>query len=116
MSINAKWIEAPIDIGTVSPEFKKDYTISSKIKKATAKVSANGVYNFYVNGAKVGNALMAPGWTSYHHRLQYQAYDVTAYLQEKNKIEREEQKIWEKWLCILVILEDTMKEYYKAGG
>ena len=30
---------------------------------------------------------MAPGWTSYHKRLQYQHYDITAYLQEENRIE-----------------------------
>lgn len=30
---------------------------------------------------------MAPGWTSYHNRLQYQIYDVTELLDTENKIE-----------------------------
>ena len=30
---------------------------------------------------------MAPGWTSYHNRLQYQIYDVTELLATDNKIE-----------------------------
>ena len=29
---------------------------------------------------------MAPGWTSYHHRLQYQTYDITELLEKDNEI------------------------------
>ncbi|MEW8987702.1 MAG: family 78 glycoside hydrolase catalytic domain, partial [Bacillus sp. (in: firmicutes)] len=37
-----------------------------------------------MNGYKIGDALLTPGWTSYHHRLQYQTYDVTNHLKKGN--------------------------------
>lgn len=40
------------------------------------------MYEAAINGAKVGNAHYAPGWTSYDRRLQYQTYDVTDMLQK----------------------------------
>lgn len=48
-----------------------------EIEEAYAYTTALGLYECYLNGEKVGVDEMAPGWTSYHHRLQYQTYDVT---------------------------------------
>lgn len=47
---------------------------------------ACGVYEARINGQKAGRAFLAPGWTSYHNRLQYQTYDVTGLLTEENEI------------------------------
>ena len=77
MERNAKWIKAKQNLGSLSPEFRKEYVAKGTIKKATATVTAMGVYNLYVNGAKAGNAVLAPFWTSYPHRVQEQTYDVT---------------------------------------
>ncbi len=38
--------------------------------------------SFYLNGKKVGEDEMTPGWTSYRRHLLYQTYDVTEYLQK----------------------------------
>ena len=46
------------------------------IKRARAYVTALGIYDLRVNGVKAGDAYLAPGWTSYHNRLQYQTYDI----------------------------------------
>jgi len=46
-----------------------------------------GVYQMHVNGQRVGDAILAPGWTSYQERLQVQTYDITSCLQEENKLE-----------------------------
>jgi len=35
------------------------------------------MYEAQINGNKVGDAYLTPGWTSYNKRLQYQVYDVT---------------------------------------
>ena len=35
-----------------------------------------------LNGARVGDAVLAPGWTDYARRVPYQAYDVTGSLRE----------------------------------
>ncbi|KAI9896357.1 hypothetical protein N3K66_008529 [Trichothecium roseum] len=44
--------------------------------------TAHGIYNVEINGKKVGDEIMAPGWQSYHHRLHYQTYDVTSFLHQ----------------------------------
>ena len=43
-------------------------------------MTALGVYELELNGQRVGDHVLAPGWTSYHHRLRYQTFDVTALL------------------------------------
>lgn len=77
MNTQAKWICSPCDIGTVSPEFVKNIKVKAKPVKATARVSAMGLYHFEINGDKVGNGVLTPGFTSYPHRVLYQVYDVT---------------------------------------
>ncbi|GIQ63518.1 alfa-L-rhamnosidase [Paenibacillus cisolokensis] len=60
---------------------RKTFELRSNIAQARVYATAAGVYELYVNGRKASDDLLAPGWTSYHHRLQYQTYDVTALLQ-----------------------------------
>ena len=64
------------------------------VKKATLYITAYGVYEAYINGKRVGDYLLAPGWTEYFHRLQYQTYDVTDMLGDKNTIEVEVATGW----------------------
>ncbi|MCM1121248.1 MAG: glycoside hydrolase family 78 protein [Eubacterium sp.] len=45
------------------------------------------MYEACVNGKKAGDFFMAPGWTSYHHRIQYQTYNITPLLTKENEIE-----------------------------
>jgi len=53
-----------------------------KVVRATAYVSALGVYELRLNGQRVGDQILAPEWTDYHQKVQYQAYDVTGLLHE----------------------------------
>lgn len=63
------------------PVFRRKLTTECKrIVLARAYVTCCGVYELEVNGQKAGDAFLAPGWTSYHNRLQYQTYDITALL------------------------------------
>jgi len=52
-----------------------------EIAKARLYITAHGVYEAALNGHRVGDELLAPGWTSYDHRLRYQTHDVTALVQ-----------------------------------
>ena len=61
-------------------------TLDKKIKRATAYITSHGQYEAYINGKRVGDAYMTPGWTSYRTRVQYQAYDVTALLQRGENV------------------------------
>ena len=56
---------------------RKAFPLEGAIRRATAYVTAQGLYELRINGRRVGDRLLAPEWTSYRHRLQYQTYDVT---------------------------------------
>ena len=43
---------------------------------ATLRISALGLYRAFINGKRVGDDLLTPGWTSYNDRLSYQTYEV----------------------------------------
>ena len=82
---NAKFICANPDWKERVPKFKKGFRISEKIKNAELQISALGVYVAELNGERVGNFIMAPGWTGYENRLQYQTYDITDIIKQKNE-------------------------------
>lgn len=85
---NAKWITHTLPVQeVVVPVFKMGISSKKEVKAARLYATAQGVYEAYINGRKVGDDFMAPGWTSYHKRLQYQTYDVTALLQRENIVE-----------------------------
>ena len=75
----ARWIELEDDTNrySPSPHFRKEFTVSKRIAKATVYVTSHGLYDLNLNGKRVGDLVMTPGWTSYGKRLQYQVYDVT---------------------------------------
>jgi alpha-L-rhamnosidase len=52
------------------------------MQMARLYITALGVYEAQLNGMLVGDHVMAPGWTSYRHRLRYQTFDVTDLLRE----------------------------------
>lgn len=60
--------------------FRTERTLKKRITRATAYITAHGLYEAYINGRRVGDYYLTPGWTSYNKRLQYQAYDVTGLL------------------------------------
>ncbi|MDQ6417946.1 family 78 glycoside hydrolase catalytic domain [Paenibacillus sp. LHD-117] len=59
---------------------RKGFNLRSDIVSGRVYVTAAGIYELYLNGNKVSEDLFEPGWTSYHHRMQFQTYDVTSYL------------------------------------
>ena len=63
-----------------APFLRKTFALNKPVARATMWVTARGVYEMRLNGQKVGDQMMAPGWTDYNARIQYQAYDVTSQL------------------------------------
>ena len=57
--------------------FRREFEVGADLVRATLKVSALGVVVPFVNGARVGDEVLAPGWTSYRNRLLTSSYDVT---------------------------------------
>lgn len=63
------------------------FTISKQVRSARLYATALGSYQFHLNGKRVGDQILAPGWTDYRQHIVYQTYDVTALLhQGKNAI------------------------------
>lgn len=52
----------------------------TKVTRARLYVTALGLYEAHLNGTRVGRDQLAPGWTDYGSRIQYQTHDVTALL------------------------------------
>jgi alpha-L-rhamnosidase len=70
----------PIDCLTAM--LRKEFSIDGPIKRATVSVTGLGLYELRINGQRVGDHLLAPEWTLYRKRIQYQTYDVTTLLRE----------------------------------
>ncbi len=90
---NATWIKAPRYRHDAALTFSKRFS-GKNVRKATLQVTARGVYNCFINGRTVTDAVLNPGWTDYYKRLQYQTYDVTKLLAANNKIEIKAGKGW----------------------
>ena len=82
MNWTAKWItgSASIDADSkVAPYlFKKEISTDKPVKKAVVFATALGAYNIYIDGVKISDRFLAPGYTEYFDRVQFQEYDVTA--------------------------------------
>ncbi len=66
--------------GGPSPLLRRAFRLNGAVASARLYATSLGLYEVYLNGQRVGDRLFTPGWTSYHHRLQYQTYDVTQLL------------------------------------
>ncbi len=80
----AQWIVPGFEEDSLraSPLFRKQFKNTKKIIAATANITSHGMYEAFINGKRVGDAYLTPGWTSYSTRLQYQSYDVSSLLQK----------------------------------
>jgi len=86
----AAWI-APLVTGSprTSPPatyLRKAFVLDQPLKSATLTVTALGLYECEINGNRVGDEVFAPGWTVYHHRVQYQTHDVTEMLHQGENV------------------------------
>ncbi len=81
--IRPAWEEKP---RTLNPPFmlRKEFSLNKRIKSAKLYSTAHGIYEASINGQKISEDLFAPGWTSYHKRIQYQCYDVTKFVKPGN--------------------------------
>ena len=62
---------------TTIPLFRKEFPIGKKISRAFVFVSGLGQYELYINGSKIGDRFLSPGWTDYRKTCLYNTYDVT---------------------------------------
>ena len=86
MEFQAKWIQPSEDMGSICPVFKKEWNIGKTVRRADLFLTALGVYTVKMNGRSISDYVLAPGWTAYQKRLQYQQYDITPFIREENTL------------------------------
>ncbi len=85
----AKWIahSAPAADAVKSlPLLRGVIKLHTTVKNARIYASAHGLYQLSINGQKVGDSFLAPGWTDYNKHIQAQTYDVTSLLQKGDNV------------------------------
>ena len=86
----AEWITPDWDEDPSKPQpvplLRRHFQAEGDIVTARIYATSLGLYELRLNGQRVSDAVLTPGWTSYDHRLQYQTYDVTNLLREGDNI------------------------------
>jgi alpha-L-rhamnosidase len=57
-----------------------EFVVSIPVKSARLYATALGDYELFLNHSRVGDQILAPGWSDYREHVKYQTYDVTAQL------------------------------------
>ncbi|CAN7506824.1 glycoside hydrolase family 78 protein [Arthrobacter sp. LjRoot78] len=80
-AITHAWDEDP-ESDRRPPLLRRDFSVPAPVAKARLYVTAHGLYEVEINGTRVGNDTLSPGWTVYGERLRYYTYDVTELIRE----------------------------------
>jgi alpha-L-rhamnosidase len=76
--IGGSWPEDPESDFRRPPIVRREFAATAAVASARLYVSAHGLYEVEINGTRVGDDSLSPGWTVYGSRLRYYTYDVTA--------------------------------------
>src|SRR3954447_521009 len=81
-AVGASWEEDPASDERHPSILRREFPVRGGITAARLYVTAHGLYEVEINGRRVGDDAMSPGWTPYRSRLRYRTYDVTDHLAE----------------------------------
>ncbi|MGD0518313.1 MAG: glycoside hydrolase family 78 protein [Thermoguttaceae bacterium] len=74
----AKWIARTTDVAAKpAPLLRREFKLDGRVKQARAYITGLGYYELYLNGKRVGDHILDPGYTRYDRRVLYVSYDVT---------------------------------------
>ncbi len=65
-----------------APYLRREFNLRPGVKSARLYITSLGLYEAQLNGVRIGDQVLAPGWTAYDRRLRYQTFDVTGMLRE----------------------------------
>ena len=66
----------------ITPLLRKEFSLIKKIESAYLFISGLGHYKAYINGNKISDDFLSPGWTNYDKTCLYNIYDVTNEVQK----------------------------------
>jgi alpha-L-rhamnosidase len=78
LAVGAAWEEDPDAEGRRPSILRREFAAREGVVAARLYVTAHGLFEVEINGRRVGEDAMAPGWTPYRSKLRYHTYDVTA--------------------------------------
>lgn len=67
---------------SVVPVFRKEFNLTNNIESASINICGLGHYELYINGDKIGDRFLSPGWTNYQKRYLYNTYDITKHIKK----------------------------------
>jgi alpha-L-rhamnosidase len=70
------------ETGFIPQYLRREFVLAKPLRSARLHVTARGLFEVRLNGSKVGNDFMAPGWTPYTRKIETLTYDVTPQLRE----------------------------------
>lgn len=79
--VGGQWPEDPDSDDRRPALVRREFRLEGEPVSARLYATAHGLYEVEINGRRVGQDAMSPGWTVYPRRLRYYTYDVTSYLQ-----------------------------------
>jgi alpha-L-rhamnosidase len=68
------------------PLFRKEFSVKKTIRSARLYISGLGYYEAYLNGKKIGDHVLDPGWTSYRKQVLYAVHDITSLIKNGNNV------------------------------
>ena len=60
---------------------RREFELEGEPTSAVLRITAQGMYNAFINGVRVGDAELTPGFTQYAHHIAVQTYPVAELLQ-----------------------------------
>ena len=69
-----------------APFLRRSFAVGRPVRRAMLYATARGLVELHLNGARVGDAVLAPGWTDYRKRIEYAAHDVTGLLADGTNV------------------------------
>ncbi|MFH1715980.1 MAG: family 78 glycoside hydrolase catalytic domain [Planctomycetota bacterium] len=82
----AKWITANRTDQDPLPIFRKPVRLGKSVRRAVIHICGLGHYELSINGRRVGDYQMDPGWTNYRKTCLYSSYDVTSMLEAGDNV------------------------------
>lgn len=88
---NAEWMCVPDEFECECPDFRRNINITGILKRAILSIACVGVYECRINGKKVGDEVLTPGWSNFNDHAFVREYPIRQYLDglpEWDKTER----------------------------
>jgi len=77
---------ADAGVGHAASFLRKEFEVGTPSGREVLRISARGLYRAFINGVRVGDDLLTPGWTAYDKRLAFQTYPVGQLLKAGSNI------------------------------